>query len=80
MTKERMVRMDTTSIIAALDAEIAKLQEARALLSRIATATVAKQVAVPKPRKRRRLSKNARERIAAAQRKRWAYAYGQAHG
>ena len=64
--------MDTASIIAALDSEIAKLQEARTLLSRIATAKVAKQVAVSKPRKRRKLSAAARKRIGDAQRKRWA--------
>ena len=39
--------MDTDAIIAALDAEIAKRQEARALLSGIATATVSKIAAAP---------------------------------
>ena len=65
--------MDTESIIAAIDAEISKLQQARAVLAErgIADATAAP---TSRHRKRRKLSKEARERIAAAQRKRWARA------
>ena len=59
------------SIIAEIDAEITGLQTARAVLAQavIASATV---VPSSRPGKRRRLSKEALERIAAAQRKRWA--------
>jgi hypothetical protein len=70
--------MGITEIVAALDDEISRLQQVRSLLAdtkggvaHAATsfAFVANQA---KPRKRRRLSAEARERIAAAQRKRWA--------
>jgi len=61
--------MTTEQIIAEIDAEIARLKQVRALLSPSATPTNSG----PKPvRKRRTLSKAARARIAAAQRKRWA--------
>jgi len=60
--------MDTNSIIAAIDAELERLQKARGLLSSI------DRVAPPtkKTAKRRRLSAKARKAIADAQRKRWA--------
>jgi len=74
--------MAIESIIALIDAEIARLKEVRALLSttssvatRIAApkAKKAKAAAAPKTRKKRRpLSPEARKRIAEAQRKRWA--------
>jgi hypothetical protein len=57
--------MDTSSIIATIDAEISRLEQARALLK--GTATSAK-----KTRSRRKLSAKARKAIADAQRKRWA--------
>lgn len=60
--------METNQIIAELDAEILRLKRVRALLTdsddHIAT--------VRGPRKKRVMSAEARERIAAAQRKRWA--------
>jgi len=63
-------------IIAAIDDEIARFQEARALIARSATehpvhlpATLPIASIAPK---KRRLSAAARERIAEAQRKRWA--------
>jgi len=57
----------------AIDAEIEKLQKVRALLSGVVTATTkagapAKKIA----RRRRKLSPEARKRIADAQKKRWA--------
>jgi len=72
--------MDTTKIIEQIDSQIAKLQEARALLS----GAVAKNgpgrpkkdarisvAAKPKPAKRV-LSAEAKEKMAAAQKRRWA--------
>ena len=66
--------MEMTSLIAAIDAELSKLKQARKLLAGTAaaqpSATPAKKSGVRK--KKRKLSAEARERIAAAQRKRWA--------
>jgi hypothetical protein len=67
--------MDENSIIAALDAEIERLNQARALLSKSDNTTVGViQVRASKPRRaaKRVLSPEARKRIADAQRKRWA--------
>ena len=69
--------MDTGTIVAAVDAEIAKLKEVRALLAlngtvdALTSRKAAKRVIVKKSIKRV-MSPEARERIAAAQRKRWA--------
>ncbi len=69
--------MAIDSIIAQIDAEIARLTQARALLANLGT--VAPAAAAPKAktakakrRKKRVLSPEARKRIADAQRKRWA--------
>ena len=77
--------MTNESIVALIDAEIAKLTQVRALLA--TTGKVAALVAAPptkkaakaakaapakKTKKRRTLSPEARKRIADAQRKRWA--------
>lgn len=62
--------MDTASVLASIDAEIAKLQQARAVLAGTKVTTVA----APKKTAKRRLSAEARKRIADAQRKRWAAA------
>jgi hypothetical protein len=59
--------MNTTELLTSIDAEIARLQEARALL-----AGRDGHVRGRKPGKKRTLSAEARARIAAAQRKRWA--------
>lgn len=66
--------MDTNAIVAAIDAEIQRLQDARALLT--GDAGVKRRPGRPKgsaagPAKRR-LSPEARARIAAAQKARWA--------
>lgn len=58
--------MTLDNIIASIDAEIARLEQARALFS---TET---SNAGSATRKRRKLSPAARKRIAEAQRKRWA--------
>ena len=70
--------MAIDSILAQIDAEIARLTQVRSLLAssgKVATKlTVAKARAgaAPKTRKKRVLSPEARKRIAEAQRKRWA--------
>ena len=77
--------MTNESIVALIDAEIAKLTQVRSLLASagkvaaIATAGVSKKagkaapaVKAKKGKKRRTLSPEARKRIADAQRKRWA--------
>jgi hypothetical protein len=71
--------MDGEAIISAIDAEIAALQKARALLTnseRPAGVTGRKATVKAGPRrpKRRTLSPEARKRIGDAQRKRWAAA------
>ena len=71
--------MDVREIIAALDEEISRLQQVRSLLAGTngnvthrATSFAYGANQAKAPRKKRRLSAEARERIAAAQRKRWA--------
>jgi hypothetical protein len=66
-------------ILAQIDAEIARLKEARALLANLGTVSAAvtgpkttKAPAKAKRTKKRVLSPEARKRIADAQRKRWA--------
>ena len=56
--------MSVNNLISSIDSEIATLTKARALLAGTA--------ATPYVKLRRKMSKAARERIAAAQRKRWA--------
>lgn len=73
----RKYRMDHQLIISALDAEIARLREVRAILVKdgvtigVIGRKGAKKVAAKKPVKRV-LSAEARARIATAQKKRWA--------
>jgi hypothetical protein len=56
--------MNLQNLLSSIDSEIATLTKARALLAGIAV--------IPSVKRRRKMSKAARERIAAAQRKRWA--------
>jgi hypothetical protein len=63
--------METTQILAEIDAEIQRLRQVRILLDG-ATARRGPGRPAGLPRKKRHLSAEARERIAAAQRKRWA--------
>src|ERR1039458_9658468 len=67
--------MDTQSIIAAIDEDIRRLQGARAVLAETVKDS-APAAATSKTRKRRRLSKQEREAIQAAQRQRWAATKG----
>jgi len=69
--------MAIDSIVAQIDAEIARLTQVRALLAttgKLATKLTAVKTkgAAGKTRKKRVLSPEARKRIADAQRKRWA--------
>jgi len=71
------VSVKTTEILAALDAEIARLQEARNALARLSGAKrrgglSASALPSKTTRKKGVLSAAARAKIAAAQRKRWA--------
>jgi hypothetical protein len=71
------VSVKTTEILAALDAEIARLQEARNALAGLSAAKRRGRPSASAPQnktntKKRTLSAEAREKIAAAQRKRWA--------
>jgi hypothetical protein len=70
--------MTTDRILAAIDNEIARLNEVRALLS--TSAEAGKDKTASPVRKRRKLSAAARKRIAEAQRKRWAKQKGSAAG
>ena len=71
--------MDTTEILAQIDSEIARLEQVKSILSGT-TATTTKAKRGPKPKnaptpitvKKRILSPEARARIAAAQKARWA--------
>ena len=70
--------MAIENILAQLDSEIKRLQQARALLATIGNASTGtgrgakKASAKARPRKKRVLSAEARKRIADAQRRRWA--------
>lgn len=70
--------MNVTSILSVIDAEIARLQQARAALADLGGSTKRGPGRPPKAaaptRKKRVLSAEARARIAAAQKKRWAAA------
>jgi uncharacterized protein (DUF2384 family) len=70
--------MGSQSIIAAIDKEIARLREVRKVLARNGKVTKpkggSKAGVAHKKAVKRKLSPEARERIAAAQRKRWAAA------
>jgi hypothetical protein len=72
-----LIGMNTSSIIAALDEEIARLQNARSLIAGSASPKRRGRPPQSKPAgtaasKRRTLSPEARKKIAEAQRKRWA--------
>jgi hypothetical protein len=68
--------MAIDNILAQIDSEITRLQQARKLLATLGTTTpsagrkAAKSAA--KPAKKRKISAEGRRRIAEAQRKRWA--------
>jgi hypothetical protein len=65
--------MSRENIIAAIDEEISKLQQARKMLQSSGGSKLTSGItASSKPRGRRTLSPEARQRIAAAQKRRWA--------
>jgi hypothetical protein len=68
--------MTVTNIVSSIDAQIARLQEARRLLTGTGTSTgnkaANKKPASKKTTRKRVMSAASREKIAAAQRKRWA--------
>ena len=67
--------MNRHEIIAALDSEIQRLQEARLAITRSSSTRVGRPQAAIRPaatRKRKGISEAGRKRIAEAQRKRWA--------
>ena len=64
--------MTENDILSSIDSEIARLQQARNLLTNSGTSTRSKKSATKPVKTKRKLSPEARERIVAAQRKRWA--------
>lgn len=67
--------MQTSELITGIDDELSRLRQVRALLSGGGAAPNSSDVArvlTNRPRKKRRLSAEARAKIAAAQKKRWA--------
>ena len=63
--------MTIESLLSSIDSEISRLQQARALLAGVSKSGSSPK-ATSKPRRKRKLSAEARKRIADAQRKRWA--------
>jgi len=64
--------MKREQIIAAIDEEITKLEQVRNLLQNAAGHRLIRANRAGKPAKKRVLSAEARQRIAAAQKRRWA--------
>ena len=63
--------MDTSELLANIDDEIARLRQVRALLAGDGGRGGGRR-GTNRPRKRRKLSSEARAKIAAAQKRRWA--------
>jgi hypothetical protein len=80
LTKEKLCiipPMDTTEVIQTIDAEIARLEKARALLNSQTASPKRGRPVSSKPAakpQRRKISAEGRARIAAAQKARWAKA------
>lgn len=64
--------MNTSQLIAELDNEIARLRQVRALLAGNGGMRRGRAYGANRPRKKRKLSAEARAKIAAAQKRRWA--------
>jgi len=64
--------MSIDTLLSTIDAEIARLQQARALLTGTGTGNHATPSAPKTTRRKRVMSAEARKRIGDAQRKRWA--------
>jgi hypothetical protein len=67
-----LVCMSLDNLLAAIDAEISRLQQARELLAGASARGGNHPKATSKPRPKRVMSAAARKRIGEAQRKRWA--------
>jgi hypothetical protein len=63
------ISVSFSEVLSQIDSEIERLQNVRSILARLGEGDA---YVTKKSRKRPRLSASARERIAAAQRKRWA--------
>lgn len=68
----REKKMTREELVAAVDEEISRLEKVRALLISTGGTRISSASFGNKPRKKRVLSADARARIAAAQRRRWA--------
>ncbi len=66
--------MEMKGILAEIDAEITRLQQVRAILTESSKDGRSLTASAPRASKKRRLSAEARARIAAAQKARWAKA------
>jgi hypothetical protein len=66
--------METQGILAQIDVEIGRLQQVRAILTGTGTNDHKNKIAAKSAPKKRQLSPEARARIAAAQKARWANA------
>jgi len=64
--------MSLKDVLSAIDAEITRIEQARALLTGTVTTRRGKKSATKPVKAKRTMSPEARERIADAQRKRWA--------
>lgn len=64
--------MTPNDILSAIDTEISRLQQARALLAGLDGSQLAKPIKPRATRKKHKMSAEGRKRIAEAQRKRWA--------
>ncbi|MGA8531739.1 MAG: hypothetical protein WB622_18605 [Acidobacteriaceae bacterium] len=64
--------MTREELVAAVDEEISRLEKVRALLQSSGSSRIATTSFGNRPRKKRVLSADARARIAAAQKRRWA--------
>ena len=64
--------MSLKAVLFAIDAEIARVEQARTLLAETVTKTGGRKPAIMPVKFKRILSPEARKRIADAQRKRWA--------
>ena len=68
----REKKMTREELVAAVDEEISRLEKVRALLQNTGSSRLSASTFGNRPRKKRVLSADARARIAAAQRRRWA--------
>lgn len=64
--------MSLKDVISAIDAEIDRIEQARALLTGTVASKRGRQAATKSVKAKRAMSAEARQRIADAQRKRWA--------